>query len=293
MGVEALSRGAASATFVDHDPAALGGGPDQPGRGGSRRCQPATVLRAELPGWLERSVPYDVAFCDPPYAFDRWETLLGWLQADVAILESAAEIAVPDGLGGDEVQALRRYARDRGPPSAVAECDRVVTVALYPGSFDPFHNGHLEVVERAARIFDEVVVAALAQPPEEPGALRPRQPPTDGRGVHRPPRQRALRLDEQAGRRGGRRDSGPSVIVRGLRVVSRLRERAPDGADEPRALGHRDGLHSDEFVTLVHRVASFAGGGHLRRGHHRRSSPSRSLPSCRTAREPGGTEEGA
>lgn len=37
-------------------------------------------------------------------------------------------------------------------------------VALFPGSFDPFHNGHLEVVERASRLFDEVVVAALRNP---------------------------------------------------------------------------------------------------------------------------------
>lgn len=36
-----------------------------------------------------------------------------------------------------------------------------MTVALVPGSFDPFHNGHLEVIERAAPIFDEIVVAAL------------------------------------------------------------------------------------------------------------------------------------
>lgn len=37
-------------------------------------------------------------------------------------------------------------------------------IGLIPGSFDPFHNGHLEVVERAAKIFDEVVVAALRNP---------------------------------------------------------------------------------------------------------------------------------
>lgn len=31
--------------------------------------------------------------------------------------------------------------------------------AIYPGSFDPPHNGHLDVLRRAARLFDEVVVA--------------------------------------------------------------------------------------------------------------------------------------
>ena len=33
-----------------------------------------------------------------------------------------------------------------------------------PGSFDPVTNGHLDVVERAARLFDEVVVAVLVNP---------------------------------------------------------------------------------------------------------------------------------
>ncbi|HEV2369451.1 MAG TPA: adenylyltransferase/cytidyltransferase family protein, partial [Acidimicrobiales bacterium] len=36
--------------------------------------------------------------------------------------------------------------------------------ALCPGSFDPFHNGHLEVVERAARLFEDVVVAPTRNP---------------------------------------------------------------------------------------------------------------------------------
>jgi pantetheine-phosphate adenylyltransferase len=36
-----------------------------------------------------------------------------------------------------------------------------VTTVLYPGSFDPFHNGHRELVETAAFLFDRVVVATI------------------------------------------------------------------------------------------------------------------------------------
>jgi len=39
-----------------------------------------------------------------------------------------------------------------------------VRVALFPGSFDPFHNGHLEIVEMAAKMFDRVVVAPMRNP---------------------------------------------------------------------------------------------------------------------------------
>jgi pantetheine-phosphate adenylyltransferase len=33
--------------------------------------------------------------------------------------------------------------------------------AIYPGSFDPLHNGHLDIIERASNIFDQVTVAVL------------------------------------------------------------------------------------------------------------------------------------
>ena len=41
-------------------------------------------------------------------------------------------------------------------------------VALYPGSFDPITNGHLDVLERALGVFDRVVVAVLANPRKTP-----------------------------------------------------------------------------------------------------------------------------
>lgn len=37
-------------------------------------------------------------------------------------------------------------------------------IAIYPGSFDPVTNGHLEIIERASNIFDKVIVAILDNP---------------------------------------------------------------------------------------------------------------------------------
>ena len=39
-----------------------------------------------------------------------------------------------------------------------------MTRALYPGSFDPFHNGHRDIARRAAGIFDELIVAVSDAP---------------------------------------------------------------------------------------------------------------------------------
>lgn len=36
--------------------------------------------------------------------------------------------------------------------------------AVYPGSFDPVHNGHIDIARRAARIFDEVIIGVYDQP---------------------------------------------------------------------------------------------------------------------------------
>ena len=38
--------------------------------------------------------------------------------------------------------------------------------AFYPGSFDPAHNGHIDVAKRASRLFDQVVVGVYQAPPK-------------------------------------------------------------------------------------------------------------------------------
>lgn len=105
LGAEALSRGAEGVTFVDHDAAVLGAVRTNLAAAGLDTAR-ATLVRAELPGWLGRAPRFDLALCDPPYAFDDWATLLGNLQADVAVLESAQPVAVPEGW---VVTRARRY----------------------------------------------------------------------------------------------------------------------------------------------------------------------------------------
>jgi pantetheine-phosphate adenylyltransferase len=39
-----------------------------------------------------------------------------------------------------------------------------MTTAIYPGTFDPIHNGHIDIVQRAVRIFDELIVAIYDRP---------------------------------------------------------------------------------------------------------------------------------
>jgi pantetheine-phosphate adenylyltransferase len=43
-----------------------------------------------------------------------------------------------------------------------------VNIAVYPGSFDPITNGHVDVIVRASRVFDRIVVGVLENPRKQP-----------------------------------------------------------------------------------------------------------------------------
>ncbi len=93
-----------------------------------------------------------------------------------------------------------------------------MTTALYPGSFDPLTHGHLDVVDRAALIFDRVIIAVLENPSKHPLFSI---------------EQRVQMIRDSLGARSNvevstfhgltidfARRTGANVIVRGLRAVS-------------------------------------------------------------------------
>jgi pantetheine-phosphate adenylyltransferase len=90
---------------------------------------------------------------------------------------------------------------------------------LFPGSFDPFHNGHLEIVETAAKLFDHIVVAPVRNPQKGEAlfTLEERKEMIAESVTHLP----NVTLDSFSSLVVDlARDLGVDVIVKGLRVAS-------------------------------------------------------------------------
>lgn len=104
MGIEALSRGARRAVFVDRDRRALDA---------VRRNLDATgldslaqVVAGDALSWIADAEPADLVILDPPYRFDRWGELFAGVGAAALVIESDRSIATPDGW---ELVRDRRY----------------------------------------------------------------------------------------------------------------------------------------------------------------------------------------
>lgn len=93
-----------------------------------------------------------------------------------------------------------------------------MTRAIYPGTFDPVHYGHLDIVQRSAAIFDELIVAVFSRPMKNVLFSTEERIALLERAVADIPHVRVGSYDcltvDYA------RQQGAKVIVRGLRVFS-------------------------------------------------------------------------
>ena len=111
---------------------------------------------------------FDLVLADPPYATPAEEVLAvlgslvtgGWLAPDAVVVVERGRRE-----GRWEWPTPLTGLRDRRYGEAVLRYGRLsVRRAVCPGSFDPVTNGHVDIINRAAALYDELVVAVLVNP---------------------------------------------------------------------------------------------------------------------------------
>lgn len=90
--------------------------------------------------------------------------------------------------------------------------------ALYPGSFDPITNGHMDIILRGLKIFDKILIAVLENPKKEPYFTTKErvamiQEIFAGRGDIEVKSFKGLLVDFA-------RDNDSPIVIRGLRAIS-------------------------------------------------------------------------
>jgi pantetheine-phosphate adenylyltransferase len=91
-------------------------------------------------------------------------------------------------------------------------------VALFPGSFDPITNGHLDLVDRGLSVFREIIIAILMNPEKRPLFTVEERVDTLRQVFRKNPR---VRVDTFSGLLVDYAEQvGASVIIRGIRAIS-------------------------------------------------------------------------
>lgn len=178
LGIEALSRGAAHATFVECD------------RG---LCQTIETNLQEMECEAGRYAvhlkdvrralksgggPYDLVFVDPPYGHGLEREALDALVKGKLLAPGA--LVVVEHASRETVALSPATAAAFGSPDTRAYGDTSVSlystkpdakaealpgrVAVYAGSFDPPTNGHIDIIKRGATLCDRLVVAVAGNP---------------------------------------------------------------------------------------------------------------------------------
>lgn len=176
LGIEALSRGAAEAVFVEHSgpvAAVLAANLDSLGLSEANRLVRGEA-RSALRSLARAGERFDRIFLDPPYGSSILPEVLSLVPPLLAaggqvVLETARRDPLPSPAGlvildarryGDtlitRLVAATSQEGSQDPMSVPGGAERV---ALFPASFDPLTNGHLDVIHRSLKVFDRLIVA--------------------------------------------------------------------------------------------------------------------------------------
>ncbi|MFH1957342.1 MAG: pantetheine-phosphate adenylyltransferase [bacterium] len=92
--------------------------------------------------------------------------------------------------------------------------------AVYPGSFDPITNGHVDIIRRAEILFDEVIIAVLVKPSKKTFFRTPERISLIKNSLRELDLERIKVISFSGLLVNYMKEAGSEIIVRGLRAVS-------------------------------------------------------------------------
>jgi pantetheine-phosphate adenylyltransferase len=176
LGIEALSRGAQEVVFVENDRRACRAVKENLANCGVK----ATLLCCDVNVALRKLAAagrrFEIILLDPPYGTDpevlerltRAELLA---PAGLVVLEHGRRDALPEQVPGLVLLKKRDYGDTTlsiYQGTLLSRGGNNMPVALCPGSFDPVTCGHVDIISRAAKIFDHVIVTVFPNTDKNP-----------------------------------------------------------------------------------------------------------------------------
>ena len=179
LGFEAASRGALKVVMVEKHAAAVACMRTAVRELGAETVE---VVHGDVRRWLQgEPAPFDIVFLDPPYGSEDLADLCarleqgGWLAPGALVyIETRAARGDPELPAGWRLLRRQKAGQvryhlaaaadpaDERPdhlPATEAQRGVMTTTAIYPGTFDPITNGHTDLLQRALRRFDRVIIA--------------------------------------------------------------------------------------------------------------------------------------
>jgi pantetheine-phosphate adenylyltransferase/16S rRNA (guanine(966)-N(2))-methyltransferase RsmD len=222
LGIEALSRGCVRATFVEKNGKAARVIRQNLQRAGFE--DKGVILRGGVADVLERLLSrrreFNLIFMDPPYRISPRE-IRDVLERLAVLLAPGGRVAVESGrTPAQTTESLKGASRRYGGTviTFLEPSEHTMRIAICPGSFDPITVGHLDVIRRAAGIFDHVIVAVGANLRKTP-RLTAKERAQLIEKVTEPFENVSVEVMESLLTEFAR-ERGARVVVKGLRAVS-------------------------------------------------------------------------